>query len=69
MRALATSDRLGLTRYVSQQIQYSLLQRSAENELLPLGVHEGVGALIWGPLASGYLTGKFKIRRRLTRLG
>jgi aryl-alcohol dehydrogenase-like predicted oxidoreductase len=60
MRALATSDRLGLTRYVSQQIQYSLLQRSAENELLPLGGHEGVGALIWSPLASGYLTGKFK---------
>lgn len=60
MRALATSDRLGITRYVSQQIQYSLLQRNAENELLPLGVHEGVGALIWGPLATGYLTGKFR---------
>ncbi len=59
MRALATSERLGLSRYVSQQIQYSLLQRSAENELLPLGVYEGVGALIWSPLASGYLTGKF----------
>jgi aryl-alcohol dehydrogenase-like predicted oxidoreductase len=59
MRALAVSDRLGLTRYVSQQIQYSLLERGAEDELLPLGVHEGVGALIWGPLASGYLTGKF----------
>lgn len=59
MRALAVSDRLGLSRYVSQQIQYSLLERSAEDELLPLGVEEGVGALIWGPLASGYLTGKF----------
>lgn len=60
MKALATSDRLGLNRYVSQQIQYSLLKRDAEDELLPLGVHEGVGALIWGPLASGYLSGKFK---------
>lgn len=60
MRALATSDRLGIARYLSQQIQYSLLERSAEYELLPLGVHEGVGALIWGPLASGYLTGKFR---------
>lgn len=71
MRALATSDRLGLTRYVSQQIQYSLLQRSAENELLPLGVHEGVGALIWSPLASGYLTGKFAhlLDADKTRLG
>jgi aryl-alcohol dehydrogenase-like predicted oxidoreductase len=71
MRSLATSDRLGLTRYVSQQIQYSLLVRDAENELLPLGVQEGVGALIWGPLASGYLTGKFRDRSALdgTRLG
>lgn len=60
MRALATADRLGAARYISQQIQYSLLERSAENELLPLGVHEGVGALIWSPLASGYLTGKFR---------
>ena len=71
MRALATADRLGMTRYVSQQIQYSLLRREAENELLPLGVHEGVGALIWGPLASGYLTGKFKSKADVdgTRLG
>ena len=60
MMALATSDRLGLERYVSQQIQYSLLEREAENELLPLGVHQGVGALIWSPLAAGYLTGKFR---------
>jgi aryl-alcohol dehydrogenase-like predicted oxidoreductase len=59
MRALATSDRLGRSRYISQQIKYSLLDRDAEDELLPLGVHEGVGALIWGPLASGYLSGKF----------
>lgn len=60
MRALATSDRLGLNRYVSQQIRYSLLDRTAENELMPLGVAEGVGALIWSPLASGYLSGKFR---------
>src|SRR5690606_29760083 len=60
MRALATSDRLGLARYISQQIRYSLLDRASENELLPLGVHEGVGAMIWGPLASGYLSGKFR---------
>ncbi len=60
MRALAASDRLGLNRYVSQQIRYSLLDRVCENELMPLGVAEGVGALIWSPLASGYLTGKFR---------
>jgi aryl-alcohol dehydrogenase-like predicted oxidoreductase len=59
MRSLAVSDRDRLERYVSQQIQYSLLWRDAEYELLPLGVAEGVGALIWSPLASGYLSGKF----------
>jgi aryl-alcohol dehydrogenase-like predicted oxidoreductase len=71
MRALATADRLGIPRYISQQIQYSLLKREAEHELLPLGVHEGVGALIWGPLASGYLSGKFKVLPNAdgTRLG
>ncbi|MGE3693424.1 MAG: aldo/keto reductase, partial [Novosphingobium sp.] len=71
MRALATSDRLGLTRYISQQIRYSLLDRVAENELMPLGVNEGVGALIWGPLASGYLSGKFRTMKDAsgTRLG
>ena len=58
MKALAASDRLGLERYVSQQIQYSLIRRDAEYELLPLGVSEGVGAIVWGPLASGYLSGK-----------
>jgi aryl-alcohol dehydrogenase-like predicted oxidoreductase len=60
MKSLATSEHLGLERYISQQIQYSLLRRDAEHELLPLGVSEGVGALIWSPLASGYLSGKFK---------
>ena len=71
MRALATSDRLGLARYVSQQIKYSLIDRDAENELLPLGIHEGVGALIWGPLSAGYLTGKFRDAANVaqTRLG
>ena len=66
MRALATSDRLGLTRYISQQIRYSLLDRVSENELMPLGVHEGVGALIWSPLASGYLSGKFRRKNAKT---
>jgi aryl-alcohol dehydrogenase-like predicted oxidoreductase len=71
MKALATSDALALERYVSQQIQYSLLVRNAEDELLPLGVHEGVGALIWGPLARGYLSGKFRAQAATagTRIG
>ncbi|MDP3173639.1 MAG: aldo/keto reductase, partial [Phenylobacterium sp.] len=60
MKSLAASDRIGLTRYASQQIQYSLLWRDAEDELLPLGLDQGVGALIWSPLASGYLSGKYR---------
>lgn len=59
MKALATADRIGTERFIGQQIQYSLLARDAENELLPCGVSEGVGALIWSPLAQGYLSGKF----------
>jgi aryl-alcohol dehydrogenase-like predicted oxidoreductase len=59
-KALGVSERLGLERYVSQQIQYSLLVRDAEIELLPAGVDQGVGALIWSPLAQGYLSGKFR---------
>jgi aryl-alcohol dehydrogenase-like predicted oxidoreductase len=59
-KTLSVSDRLGLSRYVSQQIQYSLLVRDAENELLPAGIDRGVGALIWSPLAMGYLSGKFR---------
>ncbi|TVV76766.1 aldo/keto reductase [Sphingomonas solaris] len=70
MKALATSERLGLERYVSQQIQYSLIRREAEHELLPLGIAEGVGAIVWGPLASGYLSGKYQGQRgpQATRL-
>ncbi|RVT92767.1 aldo/keto reductase [Sphingomonas crocodyli] len=60
MKALGLSDRLGLERYIGQQIQYSLLVRDAEHELLPCGVDQGVGAVIWSPLAQGYLSGKFR---------
>ncbi len=71
MKALGTSERRGFERYVGQQIQYSLLVRDAEQELLPAGIDQGVGALIWSPLAQGYLTGKFRNRTEpaATRLG
>lgn len=60
MKAMAVSDRRGIERYVGQQIQYSLMVRDAEDELLPCGVDQGVGALIWSPLAQGFLSGKFR---------
>ena len=64
MDSLGVSDRLGLVRYTSQQIYYSLLHREAEYELVPMGVDNGVGILVWGPLAGGWLSGKY--RRDLT---
>ena len=60
MKALGASDRLGLIRFVSQQIHYSLQAREAEYELIPLSLAEGLGILVWSPLAGGLLTGKFR---------
>ncbi|WP_242124214.1 aldo/keto reductase [Sphingobium sp. Sx8-8] len=60
MKAAAIADKRGYSPYVSQQIQYSLMVRDAEEELLPCGVDQGVGSLIWSPLAQGYLSGKFR---------
>ncbi|WP_430386811.1 aldo/keto reductase [Blastomonas fulva] len=59
-RALGISERERLTAYIGQQIQYSLVARTAEEELLPCGVEIGVGAIIWSPLAQGFLSGKFR---------
>ncbi len=71
MKGLGISDAKGYERFVGQQIQYSLLVRDAEQELLPCGVSEGVGALIWSPLAQGFLSGKFRKEQgdTETRLG
>jgi aryl-alcohol dehydrogenase-like predicted oxidoreductase len=60
MKALAVSDKNGFERYVSHQIYYSLAGRDAETDLLPVGVDQGVGTIVWSPLAFGLLTGKFR---------
>ena len=60
MKALATADRMGAQRYVSQQINYSLEAREAEYELIPAGIDQGVGVLVWSPLAGGLLSGKYR---------
>ena len=59
MKALAIADRYGWTRFVAHQAYYSLIGRDYEWELMPLGIEEGVGGVIWSPLAGGKLTGKF----------
>lgn len=60
MKALAISDRDGRQRFVSNQIYYSLQSRDAEYELLPLSVDQGLGVMVWSPLAGGLLTGKYR---------
>ncbi|MBA3519212.1 MAG: aldo/keto reductase [Rhizobiales bacterium] len=60
MKALAVSDARGCQRFVSQQIHYTLQAREAEYELLPIAVDQGVGVLVWSPLAGGLLSGKFR---------
>ncbi len=60
MKSLATSDRLGLERYVAHQAYYSLVGREYEWELMPLGLDQGVGAVVWSPLGWGRLTGKIR---------
>ena len=59
-KALGVSDRLGLERYASQQIYYSLQSRDAEYEIVPACLDQGVGILVWSPLAGGLLSGKYR---------
>jgi aryl-alcohol dehydrogenase-like predicted oxidoreductase len=60
MKALGTADRTGLPRFVSQQIYLSLQERSAEYEIVPSALDQGLGVLIWSPLAGGLLSGKYR---------
>jgi aryl-alcohol dehydrogenase-like predicted oxidoreductase len=60
MKSLATSHRYGYPRYVAHQAYYSLLNRDYEWELMPLGVDQGVGAVVWSPLGWGKLTGRIR---------
>jgi aryl-alcohol dehydrogenase-like predicted oxidoreductase len=60
MKSLAVADRYGYPRYVVNQTYYSLIGRDYEWELMPLGLDQGVGALVWSPLGWGRLTGKIR---------
>ena len=60
MKALGIAEREHLPRFVSQQIYYSLQERSAEYELIPLAIDQGLGTLVWSPLAGGLLSGKYR---------
>lgn len=60
MKSLAVSERYGWARYVGHQVYYSLIGRDYEQELMPLGLDQGVGAIVWSPLGWGRLTGKIR---------
>jgi aryl-alcohol dehydrogenase-like predicted oxidoreductase len=68
MKALAAADSHGLQRFVSQQIHYTLQAREAEYELVPVTIDQGLGILVWSPLAGGLLSGKYR-RDRETPAG
>jgi len=59
MKALAIADARGYPRLVTQQIHYTLEAREAEYELAPVAVAEGLGILVWSPIAGGLLSGKY----------
>ena len=60
MKSLAAAERHGWPRYVAHQAYYSLVGRDYEWELMPLGLDQGVGAVVWSPLGWGRLTGKIR---------
>jgi len=60
MKSLSVSERYGWARYVAHQAYYSLLDREFEWELMPLGIDQKVSTIVWSPLSSGRLSGKFR---------
>ncbi|RKQ39639.1 aldo/keto reductase [Enterobacter sp. R1(2018)] len=59
MKALGISERLGLARFASLQAYYTIAGRDLERELVPMLQSEGVGLMVWSPLAGGLLSGKY----------
>jgi aryl-alcohol dehydrogenase-like predicted oxidoreductase len=60
MKSLGVAERYGYPRYVANQTYYSLVGRDYEWELMPLGLDQGVGAVVWSPLGWGRLTGRIR---------
>ncbi|MBF6363261.1 aldo/keto reductase [Nocardia farcinica] len=60
MKSLAAAEECGYPRYVAHQVYYSLVGRDYEWELMPLGLDQGVGAVVWSPLGWGRLTGRIR---------
>src|SRR5271169_2305325 len=64
MKALGISDNRGYARFETVQAYYSIAGRDLEREILPLVEDQGLGVMVWSPLAGGFLSGKFTRDRR-----
>jgi aryl-alcohol dehydrogenase-like predicted oxidoreductase len=60
MKSLSVSERHGWSKYIAHQAYYSLLNRDFEWELMPLGIEENIGTIVWSSLAAGKLSGKYR---------
>jgi aryl-alcohol dehydrogenase-like predicted oxidoreductase len=60
MKSLSVSERYGWSKYIAHQAYYSLINRDFEWELMPLAIDQEIGTIVWSPLASGMLTGKYR---------
>jgi aryl-alcohol dehydrogenase-like predicted oxidoreductase len=60
MKALCLSEKHNLEKFVTLQAYYSLVARDLEYELVPMCLDQGLGILVWSPLAGGFLTGKYR---------
>src|SRR5215469_4010812 len=68
MKSLAISEKYGWSRYVAHQAYYSLVGREYEWELIPLGLDQKIGTIVWSPLAWGRLTGKIRRNQPLPKV-
>jgi aryl-alcohol dehydrogenase-like predicted oxidoreductase len=68
MKSLAISEKFGWPRYVAHQAYYSLIGREFEWELMPLGIDQHVGTVVWSPLGWGRLTGKIRRNQPLPKV-
>lgn len=63
MKSLSVAEKYGWNKYIGHQVYYSLVNREYEWELMPLGIDQKVGGVIWSPLAGGRLGGKFSRKK------
>ena len=67
MKALGVAEQYNNPRFITQQIHYTLEAREAEYELLPISVDQGLGVMVWSPLAGGLLSGKYSREKETAR--